>query len=668
MNEEDRVSIICSYYVEFQVSSVNYKTTFASGQVNDVKEYMQFVYPELNKLNYEGISGIPAKVFSCIRTTLEHEYEYCYYLRYTTTTPKVIIIVTKEYNTFFLDLLRAMLNTKEFLNPPLILQRCMTLTNRELKKSFITLGNFQITNKQPNYIIETIKAFGVNTFVDIVFKMLLEERFIFHSCTPETIHPTIQAFLNVLQPFVWQHILIPILPLFLSSYLSSILPCIIGCTRGTYANFMMEFGEDDDVHVIDIDKHQEVSRCIRENYLVNMPMGIFMARLDFIIANEQEFNDEDVVKLFKQLYKLMLERHSHFFKKNESKFEFAQEMFLSSTSSFKEFLKHFSQSQMFFQFIEEETNKLNHNLPISPIINETCTVRYRKLQDISSIQRRCGRCLEEIVKEDPVFQYQDNSVHHRQCARCIICNKFSDRKKCLLCGGINEPITKQDISLAYKHALQKQYDKQKKISESFITNEPIDENDLKYEFVETFQRSMKNSIKKLLVLSPNERTKEQKKVTSTPQETPKHGEVLNCSTDSFTYISNEQLKPQPSPPQSSSVARTPHNYHPLPPTPPKQQNYPIPPPQDEIVFSKPPALPPRRSASTTQALPTVPTRTYPTNNNNKQLEQQTKRTSGHTNSSPNLTSTRITEKTESINKRPLPPVPNKRTNFKINSN
>ncbi|EDR28494.1 hypothetical protein EDI_166040 [Entamoeba dispar SAW760] len=519
---------------------------------------MQFVYPELNNLNYEGISGIPAKVFSCIRTTFEHEYEYCYYLRYTTTTPKVVIIVTKEYNTFFLDLLRAMLNIKEFLNPPLILQRCMTLTNKELKKSFITLGNFQITNKQPNYVIETIKAFGVNTFVDIVFKMLLEERFIFHSCTPETIHPTIQAFLNVLQPFMWQHILIPILPLFLSSYLSSILPCIIGCTRGTYANFMMEFGEDDDVHVIDIDKHQEVSRCIRENYLVNMPMGIFMAKLDFIIANEQNFNDEDVIKLFKQLYKLMLERHSHFFKKNESKFEFAQEMFISSTSSFKDFLKHFSQSQMFFQFIEEETNRLNFNIPISPIINEIFTVNYKKLQDISSIQRRCGRCLEEIVKEDPVFQYQDNSVHHRQCARCIICNKFSDRKKCLLCGGINEPITKQDIT------------------------------------------------------------------------------------------------------------QTPHNYHALPPTPPKQQNYPTPPPQDEIIFCKPPALPPRRSVSTTQAIPTVPSRTYPTKNNSKQLEQQTKITSGRANLSSSLTSPRTIERTEPTNKRPLPPVPNKRTNFKIN--
>ncbi|ELP86483.1 hypothetical protein EIN_033640 [Entamoeba invadens IP1] len=490
------------YHISFPTNSVNFRTEYTSESDPVIKNYLQFSYPELQELKYESIIGIPDKVFSCIRTTIEHEYEYVYILRYSTPYPHNIFIVTSQHHSFFIDCLHCIYQSRARVNISLLLSNIKTLTSSSFEQPIINLGNYQIGVKKNKDILATIRMLGVNTFVDIFFKIMLEERYVFVTNSFELLQPTIFAFQYLLTPFVWQQILIPVLPMFLSGYISTIIPCIIGCTNGTYGAYIMDFNEDDvGLHVFDLDKKHETTKSIVPNMLLNQFFGLFLGKLDHLIQNE-ETTDDNVSNLFLEFFKSMLGHFRYYFDvSKDGGTGFNVEAFLLGTpDTFKEYVKRFTETQMFWMFIEEQQTNFEKKTPFYNFIDAKTETSYLSLLNVSTIERRCGLCLQTIKRNDPIFQYADKSVCHRQCACCSICKRFSDIKKCPLCVDIKQPMTQEEINKKYEQALQGKSLLRSKMDSVWLSEQTSQllKNNLTEELTSSFHNSMTLSFRKLL--------------------------------------------------------------------------------------------------------------------------------------------------------------------------
>ncbi|ELP85622.1 DENN domain containing protein 2D, putative [Entamoeba invadens IP1] len=585
MSSKNTGPVLRCFYVQFPLNSVNIETLVSTSDDIKVTEYLQFLYPELDKISYAAIEAIPSKTFSCVRTTIDHDYEHCFILRFLEKTPKAILVITSEYNPFFQTVLDEVkknvtsINIKELFGKLKNLQRTELICDKSAILKIVDFRIFKVAVKPNDFVINTLSSFGVNAFVDIVFKLLLEERYIFLASSIEQLNPIIQAFTFVLQPFVWQHIFVPILPMFLNAYLSSILPCIIGCTRGTYGAFVMEFGADDaGMHVVDLEKRQETSRCISENTLSNEEVGIFLSKLDFVVNNKESFQDEDVIDVFREMYQKIFGHLNKYFEKVGDAWRFHTQKFVESTPSmFKGFVEKFTQSQMFCMFVELQENNLLVNKPVQQfVINTTKQFQYDKLSKISPVERRCRSCLQEIKLDQPFFQSQDKSVLHRQCSKCIICDKFSDLKKCPLCVGFKQPVTQEEIENSYKKALERNALLQKKLNEKLSEN--VQEGDLTAELQNNFGKTIKEREKLLTLKTPQRRGES------------KPNFLRQSISRTLGSFGTKRKTPEGSP---LVVSSTPI----MPISPSKRATmspmYPIPPPQDQMLF-QPPPVPPKR--------------------------------------------------------------------------
>ena len=134
---------------------------------------------------------------------------------------------------------------------------------------------------------------------------------------------------------------------------------------------------------------------------------------------------------------------NYFSYKGEDKFEFDRDAFINGIvdKSLLNFTEMLIESQLFNEFIENDTFCLEHRILIEPIRKEVSKIKYRQFKTISSIKRKCGSCFEELEAQDPVYQYPNKIVVHRQCVRCDICGKFSEIKKCSLCNGCEDKIS-----------------------------------------------------------------------------------------------------------------------------------------------------------------------------------------------------------------------------------
>ncbi|KAL7713558.1 UDENN domain-containing protein [Entamoeba marina] len=562
-------SLLNVYFLQFSCDSLDVETIFSSdSDDNNPKDYIQFIYPELFELSYDAVCCIPKLVFSFVRTTMEHDFEYCYCYRYTSETPKIIIIVASEYNPFYINVLNVLDDNIDYVNIPSLLTELIE-GNYSLKQSTVYISSLSIPYSKQNIIIPTLTNFGVGPFVDIVYKMLLEERFIFLSSDVKKLLPTIQSFLMVLNPFVWQHIFIPVLPLHLYAYLTSILPCLIGCTRGTYGHVVIEFGQQEDVHTIDIDKYVEETKCLRTNPLVCEEIGIMMGRLDTIVQSPDKYNDEDVMNVFKSFYEIVFHNILKCFKRTNGEVTFNEGLFIEQTKpSLKDFVRQFTQSQLCFQHLESNRIQLlNKNKP-NDILQNQITIPYTQLESISSIGRRCGGCFSPIEPKQVVYQFSDKTVFHRQCARCCVCGKFSIEKTCNLCDKKDKPPSKEEIEKANKYINERLQ----------LLQRELKQNQMEYSSSHSEQVNFKSSTSLTSATNPSARlAKLQPPARHLPPQPTKP-----TITDDSQLLQSYSSRPPPIPPKpngSPIISRNTVQQQqkdtppPVPPRKPKIQNY-----------------------------------------------------------------------------------------------
>ena len=314
-----------AFQIEFRTNSeddlAECNILYTTSNDLEIGKYLLFFYPEISLLKHSIIKVLPMKIFSFMLTQVDYTMTFCYALRYTQNdVPKVIMIESSIYNHFFILLLKQMsqsINSITQTNIGNILQDVNKLSPEYIiAHNQIKVGELVVSSQLRNITIETINKFGVDSFVDIITKMLVEEKFVFVSSDVENIHTTIQAFLNCLEPFKWQFVCVPLLPNALYQNLSCIVPCIFGCLRSTYGKYKNEFiGGEGDVHVVDVMCYRETSVLKKKANLLNhTAMGMLLSRLEHIVQNEKHFSDQHVQSVFREFYHTLFESHINHFK------------------------------------------------------------------------------------------------------------------------------------------------------------------------------------------------------------------------------------------------------------------------------------------------------------------------------------------------------------------
>ncbi|EDR27354.1 DENN domain-containing protein 2D, putative [Entamoeba dispar SAW760] len=468
--------------IEKPKNIVNFKAPRVDDQDNIIFE---FCYPEA----VVGKQKERLENFSFVLTGIDGMRKYCYCRRKIHTNDSECICIVSQNASF--AFYEQILNLFEKYLPKV--DAVEQLASALLEQSFPFPGE-QIHNSDPakrliNYSIvrpindtftntklvstaTLINKFGASEVIDILSHMMLERKFLFVSDYLMTLSNTISSFITLMSPFVWQHVLIPLLPKSLVTYCAAPMPFVIGCLRTLYPEIQNECGDISDVFIIDIDNGNYINKPSFPMLLVSDTSIGLRNILSNIVSKEPKPEDDTVVRaqVLKFFQRLFLNYQKCFKEvkpteedKNNPRFkpiQFKWSKFIKKLDPDNEaFITEFQQSQMLDMFIEERENMLINNqslltkcpLLVNSItaIPEATTCHWKVLTDYfptpTSEQKICFFCKQSILTNMPCSLWEGKPIHSK-CYRCQSCFKVivGDREsidhRCIYCVSKNLPI------------------------------------------------------------------------------------------------------------------------------------------------------------------------------------------------------------------------------------
>ncbi|EDR25056.1 DENN domain-containing protein 2D, putative [Entamoeba dispar SAW760] len=188
----------------------------------------------------------------CKREVYQRSYCFCIISSYPSFTlfSNILDFLSQNINSKYLNDIFLDLFNKQFPKPN------QTITNdiSNSNKFTYTIKRIEDSLFEPNFITPSLflNMFGASLFVDMLSHLLLERKFIFISESLQLLSSSVHTFSRLIYPFIWQHVLIPILPPDMLSLAFAPMPFIIGCTYSTFLQ-MVEEVEINDVYVFNLD-------------------------------------------------------------------------------------------------------------------------------------------------------------------------------------------------------------------------------------------------------------------------------------------------------------------------------------------------------------------------------------------------------------------------------
>ncbi|ELP91417.1 suppression of tumorigenicity, putative [Entamoeba invadens IP1] len=446
----------------------------------------EFCYPEA----LVGTQKERYEIFGFILTGMDGLRKYCYCRRHVVSNKSDCLCLVAQNGSFEFYENVIKLFEKYLPNPTAVEQFAQSMLETPFPFPNETIHNMDPGKRLINYsltrpISDTfantkavstrtlLEKFGASEVIDILSQMLLERKFLFVSEYLMTLSNTISAFMTLMFPFVWQHVLIPLLPKSLVTYCAAPMPFIIGCLKNLYPNVQKECGDISDVYVIDIDKGTYLNKPDFPIVLISDTSVGLRNILASLISVEEKSGDDALVRAqVLKFYQRLFLNYQKYFKdvkmeekdKDNPRFKrikFNWTKFMKKLDADNEtFMAEFQQSQMLNMFIEDREDMLINSQSLitkCPLLlnslattpdASTATCHWKVLTDLcpspTQEQKICFLCGQDILANMPCSIYDSKPIHSK-CYRCLACfkmivgDKESPDHRCFYCKTKNIP-------------------------------------------------------------------------------------------------------------------------------------------------------------------------------------------------------------------------------------
>ncbi|ELP94817.1 denn domain containing protein, putative [Entamoeba invadens IP1] len=390
--------------------------------------------------------------FTFVLTDLDGRRSYCYCRRELHHTSQCLIFVShfKKFSLIYamIDFLFAKQE-----NPELFSQIAKDFFEATYpsasSKIFSSKFNYSFStssrdNVDPPYIVSSffLKLFGASLFVDVFSNLLLERKFIFISESLQTLSIAIHTFSSLIHPFVWQHILIPILPPKMLDLAHAPMPFIIGCTSSTFLQLAEEV-DISDVYVFNVDAREFLSFPVYP-LLFNTVRSVFLKSSLFKVQKNIMSSSLNKTKPTENFDVLVSDFLFQFLRDSFNFYPTKIEIDTKSPrhtktiklvgdehpdKTFRPFFTEFLNCQIcdvYFAKREEELNAGEDITKICPLLYNysNFTIFYSKCYEMSSFfgyaNVRCRNCGLPIMNTAPCT-VECGGICHVECFRCTVC-------------------------------------------------------------------------------------------------------------------------------------------------------------------------------------------------------------------------------------------------------
>ncbi|EDR29871.1 DENN domain-containing protein 2D, putative [Entamoeba dispar SAW760] len=317
-------------------------------------------------------------------------------------------------------------------------------------------------------VLNILKLFGASFLVDIIGDIMMERKFVFLSNSIGSLSDTILTLTSLIYPFVWHHVLIPILPVQLASYPTAPMPYLIGIKTSLWEHVKKECdGGMEDTIVIDLEKGQQIEGPVFPMVFTS-PNSILLRSQLSLIQNDPdpdeniELKNDTIYNMFQLFFFKIFHNYFQCFKANPGgkiKYSFDRDTFVSKLNEDdKLFFESFEDSQMCFMFFNTRAEQKSDEYQIETLCpfnrlppKESygfvdCGFVMENLDSGESISMVCRFCNLLITGEDPCSQ-RGNELYHTKCFRCCCCAKIlegnklanCERLKCVYCHRSQKP-------------------------------------------------------------------------------------------------------------------------------------------------------------------------------------------------------------------------------------
>ncbi|KAL7718316.1 Suppression of tumorigenicity [Entamoeba marina] len=399
------------------------------------KAVLPFCFPE-----EEGVTFNDTDVFSFTLTGVDGHRKVGYCKRSTSDKPFQCICVISDHASFPLFSSIADTLWNHFTSDvPSFIQICDDLyqhrfpfpgesvhSSNSLKCSSYNFTRPLTKNVYANGSIKLLRNLGVSNVLFIISHLLTERKFIFVGDKLSDISTTVRCLLELIQPFVWEHVYIPILPKRMSSYGAAPMPYIIGCLRSLYPQVVADSYDIDDVFVVDVTTGIYINRPDFPPLLNSSRFVRLVNSLNRLLDNSACTNENQISSGYEH----------YFYSKKDKKTQVAEfnwKKFLQKSDEGDIiFLETFKSSQMCFMFLDERERILREGKDI----HEYCPFLMQSFENIHELEcsylsnvspneieptsNICCNCQLEILPTQPV-SIVDGNVCHTVCNRCVSC-------------------------------------------------------------------------------------------------------------------------------------------------------------------------------------------------------------------------------------------------------
>ena len=451
-----------------------------------IKSIIHFIFPELEKIqSIESCLQTKPSTHSFISTN-ENGLRFYYFITrwFVKNSVKLIILVSGRFSYLYYSLLEY-LKTIPIDKSILILQRLKSSQfPNESGNTYIfpVYNNETIIIQRKKIILNLLNMMGVSDFVELIGRILLEENTLFLIDKYSDGMDIIESILKLLEPFEWQGVLIPILPIE-DSYIGFAgcpTPILFSTTKEGYKKIKLFYSDSLDINIYDCTSNKFIQKRKGLNLFVFNEVGRLLNQLEYVKQHQNDYQNIDTVisNCFGQLYLDLFGRYFAFFEEREIKgiigkkeLSFNQDRFIKvSPVDLQIFLTAFNQSQMFERFIQQRIDYIEKKPDFRRTIFADCPlfrmvqdkVQFTKMKDISNTPKECVGCGKLIEKERGVTIYGNYLLYHSECLRCKSCDcyligKESFDRQCQHC--IDED----------KEIIQNQYDNSLRWEQADIT-------------------------------------------------------------------------------------------------------------------------------------------------------------------------------------------------------
>ncbi|EKE41537.1 hypothetical protein ENUP19_0126G0024 [Entamoeba nuttalli] len=422
---------------------INIKCGINDESRNNIANVMYFIYPDVPKIvKKEDLLTIPSLIHSFVSTDENGKRYYYYVQRWSDDkTPKILILVSGRYSSLYIRLLpvlKEVLDTKGLTH---LIDLFDQLKECEYPESDLVINESTIISHSPEIpIFPILKKFGPADFVELLGRILLEENTMFLVESIDQGMPIIQAFLQILIPFEWQGVLIPMLPIEESyaGFAGCPTPMLFGTTQQGLININKLYSNTLDINIYNVSTSKFQKRKSGLNLFAFKETGRLLNQLKSIIDNPSFENPDSLIcNCFSQLFLDLFGRYFAFFEQQSIGFVFNDKNFIKSSSNeLQIFLTAFNQSQMFERFIQHRINYISvmpefrRSIFVDcPLFKSKIKPSFLKMKDISNEPQKCCGCGQKIDMDRAVCVYGKNLLFHTECLRCKSCDCFLFEKE-----------------------------------------------------------------------------------------------------------------------------------------------------------------------------------------------------------------------------------------------